>query len=69
MTPPMTPPCTTTLAVVEKRWTLFSTVWFLAQQARFFAVPPALRFLFYLGWRALMMRAYEAHKALVLWRE
>jgi len=52
----------------EKRWTLFSTVWFLVQQTRFNAIPPALRFLVYLGWRAVMTKAYEAHKAIVLWQ-
>lgn len=57
------------LAGYEKRWTVFSTLWYTVMQLRFFAVPPALRFLIYLGWRAVMSQAYQAHKALVLWRE
>lgn len=31
--------------------------------------PPALRYVAFLGWRALMFQVYAAHKALVLWRE
>lgn len=30
--------------------------------------PPALRFLWYLTWRAIRERLYEAHKTIVLWR-
>ncbi|KAG1676382.1 hypothetical protein FOA52_001177 [Chlamydomonas sp. UWO 241] len=52
----------------EKRWTVFSTVWFTVVEFKFYFFPPALRFLFFLGWRSVMQRVYEAHKALVLWQ-
>jgi len=52
----------------EKRWTVFSTFWYLVMQFRFFAVPPAFRFFIAMGWRRLMFAAYGAHKALVLWQ-
>lgn len=48
---------------------MFSTIWYLLRQTRFHAVPASIRYLIFLGWRAVMMRAYEAHKSLVLWRE
>ncbi len=32
-------------------------------------VPPALRYLWYLAYRSVMFKAYEAHKTIVLWRE
>ncbi len=53
----------------ETRWTVFSTIWYLAKQLRFYAVPPALRYVIYLGWRQVMGALYEAHKHIVLWRE
>ncbi|KAJ9531719.1 hypothetical protein QJQ45_021866 [Haematococcus lacustris] len=52
----------------ECRWTLFSTFWYLVVLFRFQAVPPALRFLLHVMWRAVMMKVYEAHKAFVLWQ-
>ncbi|KAF5841144.1 hypothetical protein DUNSADRAFT_14147 [Dunaliella salina] len=52
----------------EKRWTIFSTFWYLVMQFRFFAVPPAFRFFIAMGWRRFMFAAYGAHKALVLWQ-
>ncbi len=61
--PPQTPPG------YEKRWTLFSSFWYLVMQFKYFSVPPAVRYVFFLGWRAVMFQVYEAHKALVLWRE
>lgn len=56
-------------AAIEKRWTVFSSMWYLWQELRFFGIPPAVRYLFHLLWRSIMMRVYEAHKLLVLWRE
>jgi hypothetical protein len=38
-------------------------------ELKYFGTPPALRYLFFLAWRAVLLRVYEAHKALVLWRE
>ena len=65
------PPCAALPATteIEKRWTIFSTFWYLVQQTRFLAIPPALRFIFHLGWRVIMTQAYNVHKAVVLWRE
>ncbi|PNW73248.1 hypothetical protein CHLRE_14g624850v5 [Chlamydomonas reinhardtii] len=60
--------CSTDIPWAEKRWTLFSTVWYLVQQLRFVGTPPALRYVAFLGWRALMFQVYAAHKALVLWQ-
>lgn len=53
----------------EKRWTLFSSLWFLVVEAKFFAIPPALRFLWHLAWRNMMTAVYTAHKFVVLSRE
>jgi hypothetical protein len=53
---------------VDQRWTLFSSLWWLVVQFKYVGVPPALRYVWYLAWRALQMRAYEAHKAFVLWQ-
>lgn len=61
--------CSTACTGYEKRWTLFSTFWFMVVATRYYGIPPALRFLVYLGWRTVMTKAYEAHKLLVLWRE
>jgi hypothetical protein len=60
---------TKTHTAAEKRWTVFSSLWWLVMEAKYNGVPPALRYLWYLGWRALRQRLYEAHKAVVLWRE
>lgn len=54
---------------IEKRWTLFSSLWYLWQELRFFGTPPAVRYIWHLLWRAVMMRLYETHKTLVLWRK
>jgi len=35
---------------------------------KYFAVPAALRYLWYLGWRAVREQVYKAHKAVVLWQ-
>jgi hypothetical protein len=56
-------------AAIEKRWTLFSSCWYLVMELKYFGTPPALRYLLFLAWRAVLSRLYEAHKALVLWRE
>lgn len=56
-------------AAIEKRWTVFSSMWYLWQELRFFGIPPSVRYVCHLMWRALMMRVYEAHKLLVLCRE
>jgi hypothetical protein len=57
------------LAAIEKRWTLFSSCWYLVMELKYFGTPAALRYLLFLAWRAVLSRLYEAHKALVLWRE
>eukprot|EP00955_Chlamydomonas_euryale_P051347 354857-Chlamydomonas_euryale.AAC.31 len=56
-------------ADVEKRWTLFSTLWFAVMEFKYFFFPPALRFLWFLATRAFMQHVYTAHKAFVLWRK
>jgi len=48
---------------------LFSSLWYLWQELRFFGTPPAVRYIWHLLWRAMMMRLYETHKTLVLWRK
>lgn len=58
-----------TYAAIEKRWTVFSSMWYLWQELRFFGIPPAVRYICHLAWRTVLMRLYEAHKLLVLWRE
>ncbi|GFR44223.1 hypothetical protein Agub_g5412 [Astrephomene gubernaculifera] len=60
--------CSTDIPWYEKRWTVFSTFWYLAMRFKFHGIPPALRFVWFLAWRGLMFRAYAAHKALVLWQ-
>jgi hypothetical protein len=44
-------------------------MWYLWQELRFFGIPPAVRYIFHLMWRAVMMQLYEAHKLLVLCRK
>lgn len=56
-------------ADAEKRWTVFSSVWYLWMELKYFGTPPALRYIFYLFWRSFMFKVYEAHKTLVLWRK
>lgn len=56
-------------AAAERRWTVFSSIWYLWMELKYFGTPPALRYLVYLAWRAAMHRVYEAHKTLVLWRK
>jgi hypothetical protein len=56
-------------AAVEKRWTVFSSLWYLTMELKYVGIPPAVRYLWYLAWRAVMMQLYQAHKTLVLWRE
>jgi hypothetical protein len=62
-------PCLCVAAAAEKRWTIFSSVWFLVKEAKFNSVPASLRYIWFIAWRAVMQRVYEAHKAVVLWRE
>jgi hypothetical protein len=38
-------------------------------EAKFFAVPPAFRYIWYLTWRSIMFKVYEAHKQVVLSRK
>lgn len=60
--------CSTDIPWYEKRWTLFSSFWYLVMHFKYFAVPPAVRYVFFLGWRAVMFQVYAAHKAMVLWQ-
>lgn len=62
-------PFAPTTSAIEKRWTLFSTVWWLVMQLKYLAIPPALRFLAHVAWRGLRQKAYEAHKSVVIYRE
>jgi hypothetical protein len=48
---------------------VFGTWWWTVMQLKYFGIPPALRYLWYLAWRSVQQKLYEAHKALVLWRE
>ena len=57
------------LSDIEKRWTLWSSMWYLVMQLKYFGIPPALRYIWFLAWRQVQQKMYEAHKALVLWRE
>ncbi|GAX84562.1 hypothetical protein CEUSTIGMA_g11983.t1 [Chlamydomonas eustigma] len=60
--------CSIDIPDVEKRWTLFSTVWFILMEFKFLFIPPALRFLCFLAARAIMTHIYAAHKAFILWQ-
>ncbi|WIA13460.1 hypothetical protein OEZ85_007040 [Tetradesmus obliquus] len=60
--------CSLDIPAVEKRWTLFSSCWYLVMELKYFGTPPALRYLLFLAWRGVLSRLYEAHKALVLWQ-
>lgn len=55
-------------AEIEKRWTVFSSLWWIVMEFKYFGTPPALRYLVYLLKRSVMQKVYEAHKALVLWQ-
>jgi hypothetical protein len=52
----------------ERRWTVFSSLWYLCMQWRFRGFPPQFRYLIYLAVRAVRQRLYEGHKRLVLWQ-
>jgi hypothetical protein len=52
----------------ERRWTLFSTVWYLLKWWRFRGFPPTFRYLIASAYRAARQRLYEGHKRLVLWQ-
>jgi hypothetical protein len=41
----------------------------MVMATRFYAIPPAVRYVVYLGWRAAMTAAYNAHKRIVILRE
>lgn len=60
--------CSLEVPASEKRWTIFSTLWFSVMELKFLCLPPALRFLWFIATRAVMYRVYDAHKALVLWQ-
>ncbi|KAF6255496.1 hypothetical protein COO60DRAFT_1285797 [Scenedesmus sp. NREL 46B-D3] len=60
--------CSLEIPAIEKRWTLFSSCWYLVMELKYFGTPPALRYLLFLAWRAVLSRLYQAHKALVLWQ-
>ncbi|KIY98011.1 hypothetical protein MNEG_9954 [Monoraphidium neglectum] len=60
--------CSLEIPAAEKRWTIFSSVWFLVKEAKFNSVPASLRYIWFIAWRAVMQRVYEAHKAVVLWQ-
>ncbi|KAF8059985.1 SQD2 [Scenedesmus sp. PABB004] len=60
--------CALDIPPIEKRWTVFSSLWYLVMELKFFGTPPALRFLAHLAWRRVLGAAYAAHKALVLWQ-
>jgi uncharacterized membrane protein YgcG len=55
-------------ADIEKRWTVFSSLWWIVMEFKYFGTPPALRYLVFLAKRAAMQKVYQAHKALVLWQ-
>lgn len=63
------PRCIVLAADWERRWTVFSTFWYLVKQAYFKAIPPALRYVAYLIWYPVQMKLYETHKAVVMLRE
>lgn len=48
---------------------MFSSVWYLVMQIKFYAIPPAVRYIWYLLTRAMRFMLYELHKHLVLQRE
>lgn len=58
--------CSIDIPDIEKRWTVFSTVWFSVMELKFFFFPSAIRYLWFLAWRGITNAAYEAHKWVVL---
>jgi hypothetical protein len=52
----------------ERRWTVFSSLWYVCMQWRFRGFPPTFRYLIYLAVRSVRQRLYEGHKRLVLWQ-
>jgi hypothetical protein len=52
----------------ERRWTVFSTVWYLCNWWRFRGFPPTFRYLIASAYRMARWRLYEGHKRLVLWQ-
>eukprot|EP00775_Hariotina_reticulata_P006989 gene6989-7203_t len=60
--------CSLEIPAIEKRWTVFSSLWYLTMELKYVGIPPAVRYLWYLVWRAMMMQLYQAHKTLVLWQ-
>ncbi len=47
---------------------MFSSLWWILMEFKYFGTPPAVRYLIYLLKRSIMQKVYEAHKALVLWQ-
>lgn len=60
--------CSVDIPEAEKRWTIFSTLWWLVMEFKYFGIPPAFRYIFYVGWRAVLHQVYQAHKRFVLWQ-
>ncbi|GLI67640.1 hypothetical protein VaNZ11_011889, partial [Volvox africanus] len=60
--------CSLDIPWQEKRWTVFSTFWYLVMHFKYYMIPPSFRYVWFLIWRAFMFKVYEAHKALVLWQ-
>ena len=58
--------CSIDVPDIEKRWTVFSTLWFSVMELKYLFFPPALRYLWFLAWRNIMDAAYQAHKQIVL---
>lgn len=52
----------------ERRWTVFSTIWYLCNYWRFRGFPPTFRYLIASAYRMARQRLYEGHKRLVLWQ-
>ncbi|GLC41704.1 hypothetical protein PLESTB_000686100 [Pleodorina starrii] len=60
--------CSLDIPWTEKRWTVFSTFWYVVMHFKYYMIPPAFRYVWFLLWRGVMSQLYAAHKALVLWQ-
>lgn len=58
--------CSIDVPDIEKRWTVFSTLWFSVMELKYLFFPPAFRYLWFLACRGIMNTAYQAHKSIVL---
>ncbi len=47
---------------------MFSSLWWIVMEFKYFGTPPAVRYIVFLLKRAVMQKVYEAHKAFVLWQ-